>query len=162
MLEMRYSVVHLQATALRVFSDVFFTLTSMRPDGISVLAPMSSDPIPLPYHQPNYIALTRLRITSHRTRLTCRARLHHPAPTSPPLPLNLTLYTRAAGGALSEQITTSGPYSDAVSGVRIPRKRLEKGVYVLVPSGYERGGARGRSWKVDVWCDSPFSTERVR
>jgi hypothetical protein len=164
---MRYSAVYLHTTDLRAFSGVFFTHDLMTPgwDSGSCPPPPMCAAIRYGHNNPlDDIALSRHHITSLRTSLvlTCRARLHHPSPISPPLPLNLTLYTRGQGGHLSEQITTSGPYSDAVSGVRIPRKRLEKGVYVLVPSGFERGGGRGRNWKVDVWCDSPISTERVR
>jgi hypothetical protein len=61
-----------------------------------------------------------------------------------------------------DQLATSGPYSDATSGVRIPKTRLEQGVYVLVPSGYEKGIGVGGKWRVEAWCDAAFSVEVVK
>ena len=135
--------------------------------------------------------------------LTIHCRLHQPAPLRHPLTLsaistspnpaspshrndppdspamNLTLFHRAPGGGpststeLQGPIATSGPYSDATSGVRIARRKMEtEGVYVLVPSLYDRGsgtgsgsaaGQKGKGrWRVDVWADGPFELERVR
>lgn len=81
------------------------------------------------------------------------------------IPLNLTLFTRKEGGGIGEQKATSGPYSDTVSGVRIARTKpgaIQSGVYVLVPSAYERGEGKGKRWRVDVWADGPFSLELPR
>lgn len=79
------------------------------------------------------------------------------------MPLNLTLFKRQEGRQLGPQIATSGPYADTISGVRIPRTRIEEpGVYVLVISGYEQGAGKGARWKVDVWADSTFEVERLK
>lgn len=76
--------------------------------------------------------------------------------------LNLTLFRRSEGSKLGSQVATSGPYSDAVSGVRIPRTTVaEPGVYVLVVSAYEAGAAKGARWRLDVWADSTFEVEKV-
>ena len=76
-------------------------------------------------------------------------------------PLNLTLFERAAGGEPGDQLATSGPYSDNTSGVRIERTRIGKeGVYVLIPSAYERGSGVGGRWRIDVWADGPFELEK--
>lgn len=90
-----------------------------------------------------------------------RSRAALPAAPSMPVPLNLTLFARGPGGQLADQIATSGPYADAISGVKVDRTRVKAGVYVLVPSAWERGMAVGSKWEVKVWSDGPLEVEVV-
>lgn len=63
---------------------------------------------------------------------------------------------------MGEQVITSGPYNDSISGVRISRTRpglIGQGVYTLVPSTYAQGEGKGRGWRVDVWADGPFELD---
>jgi hypothetical protein len=84
------------------------------------------------------------------------ARLYLPQPA--PVPVNITLFRRAASGnGIGEQVATSGPYVEATSGVALPRTRLPPGVYLLIPSTYERGMLG--EWVLDVWGDKAFSAE---
>lgn len=78
-----------------------------------------------------------------------------------PVPLNLTLFTRGPGAQLADQIATSGPYADPISGVKVDKTRVKAGVYVLVPSAWERGMAVGSKWEVKVWSDGPLEVEVV-
>lgn len=110
------------------------------------------------YHLNPHIDL----ILPHPTSIQCR--FYHPPSGVSDLgpytaPLNLTLFQRKQGGETGDQIATSGPYSDTLSGVRIGRIKIEEGVHVLVPSLYERGEGRGRRWRVDVWGDRAFEME---
>ncbi|EGO00763.1 hypothetical protein SERLA73DRAFT_178686 [Serpula lacrymans var. lacrymans S7.3] len=57
---------------------------------------------------------------------------------SPSISVNLSLF-QSSDVALGQCIATSGPYSDAVSGVDIPQVSLATGVYLLVPSTYNPG-----------------------
>ena len=90
------------------------------------------------------------------------ARLFMPNSTTTDSPLNLTLFKRTEGGQLGAQVTTSGPYSDAVPGVRVPRIKLEAGVYLLVPSAWGAGMAVRRKWELRVWADGAVEVEVLR
>ncbi|BEI82526.1 hypothetical protein CcaverHIS002_0303940 [Cutaneotrichosporon cavernicola] len=87
---------------------------------------------------------------------TLLARLTLPNPA--PVPVNLTVFRRGTG-TLGEQVATSGPYVERVSGVSTGRVRLTPGIYVLVPSTYN---AVLDDWAVDVWADTQFGVEVVR
>jgi calpain-7 len=91
-----------------------------------------------------------------------RARGLLPVRPNTPIPLNVTLFERGVGGRLGEQIATSGPYSDAVSGVSVPRTNVSLGVYILVLSAWEKGMGIGHKWESRVWTDAPLEVERVR
>ncbi|KAI1791151.1 hypothetical protein LXA43DRAFT_1082820 [Ganoderma leucocontextum] len=68
-----------------------------------------------------------------------RFRLQLAAP-SPSIALNLTVFNPPAGaGALGRHVATSGPYSDAISGVVIETLSLQPGRYLVVPSTYKAG-----------------------
>lgn len=89
-----------------------------------------------------------------------RARLYVPTQSSSPHPINLTLFKRSTNGTLGDQIATTGPYSDAITGVAIPRNqgvKLDKGIYQLVPSIYEPG-VEGQ-WVMNAWSDVAISVE---
>ena len=63
------------------------------------------------------------------------------AEASPSIALNLTLFDAPTGasGTLGRHIATSGPYSDAISGVLIDKVTLLPGRYLVVPSTYKPG-----------------------
>lgn len=52
--------------------------------------------------------------------------------------INATLF-RLNGNRLGQHVATSGPYSDARSGVVTPQVVLQPGRYVVVPSTYNPG-----------------------
>lgn len=88
------------------------------------------------------------------TSVMGRLYLPHPAP----VPVNITLFRRAVGATgIGEQVATSGPYTEATSGVALPRTKLSPGVYLLIPSTYE--GGMEAAWVLDVWGDKAFSAE---
>ncbi|WVR04018.1 hypothetical protein IAU60_001017 [Kwoniella sp. DSM 27419] len=87
---------------------------------------------------------------------TLLSRLLLPAPS--PTPINLTVFRRAAGGGLGEQVATTGPYSDALSGVATGRVKLDQGIYILIPSSFEPSKA---DWTLKVWSDVAISVEMV-
>ncbi|ODO06320.1 calpain-like protease palB/RIM13 [Cryptococcus wingfieldii CBS 7118] len=80
-------------------------------------------------------------------------------PTLVPLPINLTIFKRAEGGALGEQVATTGPYADALCGVSTGKIKLEAGIYLFVPSTYEQRSRGG--WTLKVWADVAISAEPV-
>lgn len=86
---------------------------------------------------------------------TLQARLHLPTPG--PIPINLTVFRRGVGSELGEQVATSGPYVERMSGVSIGRTKLGPGVYVFVPSTYGTGELA--DWVLDVWADAAFSVD---
>ncbi|ORX36377.1 hypothetical protein BD324DRAFT_651615 [Kockovaella imperatae] len=90
---------------------------------------------------------------------TVMARLFHVVPTSSPIPLNLTLFQRSDGGQIGDQVATSGPYSDSLSGVRLSRTKLDAGVYLLVPSAWDPGMGIGSEWELRVWADGPLELD---
>ena len=78
------------------------------------------------------------------------------------IPLNATLFKRGRSGTPGEQIATSGPYSDTMYGVLVPKTQVETGVYVLVISPWERGMGLGQKWEVRIWADGPLEVELAR
>lgn len=85
------------------------------------------------------------------------ARLFLPTPSG--IPINATVFKRGNGGSLGEQVATSGPYSEQTSGVKVPRTKLEPGIYIIVPSTYQRG--MRADWRLNVWSDRPVELERI-
>jgi calpain-7 len=66
-------------------------------------------------------------------------RLQLATSTTSSIPLNLAIFERGTGNKLGRQIITTGPYSDARSGVVTPPIKLQKGTYILLPSTYKPG-----------------------
>ncbi|WWC68846.1 uncharacterized protein I206_102782 [Kwoniella pini CBS 10737] len=79
-------------------------------------------------------------------------------PTTSAVPLNLTIFQRGTGGELGEQVSTTGPYNDTISGVSTGKIKLNKGIYILVPSSFE--GVRTK-WIVKIWSDIPITVDHV-
>ncbi|KAI8978288.1 hypothetical protein BD414DRAFT_495116 [Trametes punicea] len=73
---------------------------------------------------------------SARSELMFRLQLARSPPTAS---LNLTLFKILAMARSGAIMATSGPYSDAISGVVIPQMTLQPGRYILVPSTYSPG-----------------------
>ena len=72
-------------------------------------------------------------------QLRFRLQLAEPSSSSS-VALNLTVFNPPTGaGALGRHVATSGPYSDAISGVVIEKLALQPGKYVVVPSTYRAG-----------------------
>ena len=90
--------------------------------------------------------------------LISRSRLHLPQPLE--YPINLTVFKRNTDGALGEQVATTGPYSDTLSGVCIAKTKLEAGIYLFIPSTYDKG-TEG-AWTVNVWSDVGLSAENAK
>ncbi|EIM80748.1 cysteine proteinase, partial [Stereum hirsutum FP-91666 SS1] len=59
--------------------------------------------------------------------------------TSPTTSLNISIFPSPFPNVTSAPLLTSGPYSDALSGVSTPLVSLKTGTYVLVPSTYDPG-----------------------
>jgi len=53
--------------------------------------------------------------------------------------MNVTLFHLTKNRTLGTHVATSGPYSDAISGVVTPQVLLQSGSYVMVPSTYAAG-----------------------
>ncbi|RPD57666.1 cysteine proteinase, partial [Lentinus tigrinus ALCF2SS1-6] len=70
------------------------------------------------------------------TKLKFRLQLSEPSPS---LALNLTVFNTSTGTTLGRHVATSGPYSDALSGVVIENLTLQPGRYLVVPSTYKPG-----------------------
>ncbi len=62
--------------------------------------------------------------------------------------------------ALGDQIATSGPYADSLSGVTIDAK-LEAGVFIGVVSAWDLGLGVGVRWEARVYADSQLSAEVI-
>ncbi|KAI0369024.1 cysteine proteinase [Pilatotrama ljubarskyi] len=75
----------------------------------------------------------RVPTTSH---LQFRLQL---AKSSPTASLNLTIFDASIGMASNTHIATSGPYSDARSGVVIPQRTFQPGRYLAIPSTHSPG-----------------------
>ena len=75
-------------------------------------------------------------------------------------PINLTVFKRNTDGALGDQAATTGPYSDTLSGVCIAKTKLESGIYLFIPSTYDKG-AEG-AWILNVWSDVGLSAENAK
>jgi len=87
-----------------------------------------------------------------------RTRLHLPEPLGHPI--NLTIFKRNTDGALGEQVATTGPYSDTLSGVCITKTKLEAGIYLFIPSTYDKGTEC--AWTLNVWSDVGLSAENAK
>ncbi|WVW79913.1 hypothetical protein I302_101883 [Kwoniella bestiolae CBS 10118] len=87
---------------------------------------------------------------------TVLSRLYLPTPSS--TSINLTIFRRSTGGGLGEQICTTGPYADTLSGVSTGKVKLDQGVYVFVPSSYEPIRTK---WVLKVWSDVAITVEPV-
>lgn len=63
------------------------------------------------------------------------------AEPSPSIALNVTIFNTSTSttSTLGRHIATSGPYSDAISGVFIEKVSLQPGKYLVVPSTYKPG-----------------------
>ncbi|KAJ9097859.1 hypothetical protein QFC19_006651 [Naganishia cerealis] len=70
---------------------------------------------------------------------TVLCRLQLAATTGTPIPISIAIFKRGPSGSLKEQVATSGPYADPISGVVCPQTHFEAGIYVLVPSTYASG-----------------------
>jgi calpain-7 len=90
--------------------------------------------------------------------LISRTRLHLPEPLGHPI--NLTIFKRNTDGALGDQVATTGPYSDTLSGVCITKTKLEAGIYLFIPSTYDKG-TEG-AWTLNVWSDVGLSAENAK
>ncbi|KAG8750128.1 cysteine protease [Ceratobasidium sp. 428] len=73
------------------------------------------------------------------TQISARLQIISEQMPSPAPALNLTLFERNPRGAVGRQVATSGPYSDAVSGVLLPKTTVPPGTYLFVPSTYYPG-----------------------
>lgn len=91
-------------------------------------------------------------------KLIPSARLHMPEPLGHPI--NLTVFKRNTDGALGDQVATTGPYTDTLSGVCIAKTKLESGIYLFIPSTYDKG-AEG-AWILNVWSDVSLSADNAK
>jgi hypothetical protein len=94
----------------------------------------------------------------HPLALPSSARLHLPEPLG--YPINLTAFKRSTDGTLGDQVATAGPYSDTLSGVCIAKTKLDAGIYLFVPSTFDKG-LQG-AWTMNVWSDVSLSAERAK
>jgi calpain-7 len=90
--------------------------------------------------------------------LTPRTRLHLPEPLGHPI--NLTIFKRNTDGAIGDQVATTGPYSDTLSGVCINKTKLDAGIYLFIPSTYDKGTEC--AWTLNVWSDVGLSAENAK
>ncbi|KAI0669613.1 hypothetical protein C8Q78DRAFT_1070706 [Trametes maxima] len=74
------------------------------------------------------------------SQLKFRLQLVRPTPTAS---LNLTMFNTSAGATSGAHIATSGPYSDAISGVVIPLTTFQPGRYIAIASTYNPGVLAG-------------------
>ncbi|KAG8738243.1 cysteine protease [Ceratobasidium sp. 414] len=77
------------------------------------------------------------------TQISARLQVTSKQAVSPAPALNLTLFERTPRGTPGKQVATSGAYSDAVSGVLLPRATVRPGTYLFVPSTYYPGVLSG-------------------
>ncbi|KAI0326343.1 cysteine proteinase [Cubamyces sp. BRFM 1775] len=70
------------------------------------------------------------------SQLKFRLQLTKPSPTAS---LNLTIFNATAASTSGTHLATSGPYSDAISGVVIQQTTFQPGRYLLIPSTYHPG-----------------------
>jgi calpain-7 len=113
---------------------------------IEVILPKAGSITYVPVHSPVSLGLTP------------RSRLHLPEPLGHPI--NLTVFRRNKDGALGEQVATTGPYSDTLSGVCIAKTKLEAGIYLFIPSTYDKG--MEGTWTLNVWSDVGLSAENAK
>ncbi|KAG9087468.1 cysteine protease [Ceratobasidium sp. UAMH 11750] len=77
------------------------------------------------------------------TQISARLQIASKQAVSPAPALNLTLFERTPRGTPGKQVATSGAYSDAVSGVLLPKATVRPGTYLFVPSTYYPGVLSG-------------------
>ncbi|KAG9121504.1 cysteine protease [Ceratobasidium sp. 392] len=77
------------------------------------------------------------------TQISARLQIVAKQALSPAPALNLTLFERTPRGTVGKQVATSGAYSDAVSGVLLPKTTVRPGTYLFVPSTYYPGVLTG-------------------
>ncbi|KAG9094077.1 cysteine protease [Ceratobasidium sp. 370] len=77
------------------------------------------------------------------TQISARLQITSKQAASPAPALNLTLFERTPRGTPGKQVATSGAYSDAVSGVLLPKATVRPGTYLFVPSTYYPGVLSG-------------------
>lgn len=70
------------------------------------------------------------------TAIYFSSRLQLSSPSSTSIPISIAIFKRGPAGSLKDQVATSGPYADTISGVVTPETLLEAGLYVIVPSTY--------------------------
>lgn len=58
---------------------------------------------------------------------------------SPTIALNVTVFAAQDGRNLGRQITTSGPYTDNISGAVTPQVNIAPGKYLVIASTYDPG-----------------------
>ncbi|KAF9653758.1 cysteine proteinase [Thelephora ganbajun] len=65
--------------------------------------------------------------------------------------LNVTVFPHRPGNSpLPAHITTSGPYSDAISGVVTPLVTMKRGEYLIIPSTFKEGIEA--SFRMEIFC----------
>ncbi|KZP13760.1 cysteine proteinase [Athelia psychrophila] len=75
--------------------------------------------------------------------------------------LNVTLFqTSPNSEAIGKHLATSGPYSDAISGVITPEVSLSAGKYLLIPSTYQPALQMG--FRMTLYCSSASVTYSLR
>lgn len=85
---------------------------------------------------------------AYRIRLQLAGR--HSSPFVTPA-LNVTVFPhRPENSPLPAHITTSGPYSDAISGVVTPSVTMKRGEYLIVPSTFREGIEA--SFRMEIFC----------
>ncbi|KIK22314.1 hypothetical protein PISMIDRAFT_102567, partial [Pisolithus microcarpus 441] len=87
------------------------------------------------------------------------ARLHLTS-GSPSTTLNLSLFPAVDPFSSNRPLASSGPYSDALSGVDIPKRTLRAGKYWLVPSTWAAGVQA--KFKLVVYCSDSGCVVRRR
>jgi len=73
--------------------------------------------------------------------------------------LNVTVFPHKPGNSpLSAHVMTSGPYSDAISGVVTPLVTMKGGEYLIVPSTYREGIEA--QFRMEIFCtDAGFKVQ---
>ncbi|KAJ3553680.1 hypothetical protein NM688_g3481 [Phlebia brevispora] len=71
-----------------------------------------------------------------QTQLIVRLQLNKPTPA---VSINVTIFNATEKLGLGPHITTSGPYTDAVSGVVTPQIAVQPGTYYIIPSTFNPG-----------------------
>lgn len=106
--------------------------------------------------RPSLCSSTASLLFYTRASINCfhlqRIRLQLLQPTSS-ISLNLTLFHLSSDTkSIGKLIVTSGPYSDAISGVVTPQVSLNPGKYLLVPSTYRPAVQVG--FRLSAYCST--------
>jgi len=105
------------------------------------------------FHNPMY----EVKLSA-ATQLKIRLQLSQPSSC---VSLNITLFHLSRDSdSIGKHITTSGPYSDAISGVATPQVSLNPGTYVLVPSTYHPAIHTG--FRLIAYCSTVDVTITLR